>query len=200
MACETASVTSLLEVPDLVMEAQIRLTPLTRCRFRTPAGLELASVKPHGQPLRALGRMFSDVPGWQAFDLEVIDVAGNRMLDIRKGRLGMLGGIRVNVALADGTQMGSVEGKVGIWGISGKSLWLRNGRGEAAAQLRAASIVRYDLLGPDGMIIGGISRRVLAAMPPGVLRVYDISFGPASGVAVRCLALTALVSADLRFS
>jgi hypothetical protein len=188
----------LLDSADLVMEVIDHPGAGTAAyRFVTPTGVTLATMQETRSPMRSLGRLLSRNPGTGPALLHLVDGEGNAVLAVEKNRLRPLGKLRVAVALADGTAVGSADGRLAPGRLR---IALRNPAGEVEAELRGGSGGQYELIDPRGTEVGVLARQLLSrtTLPSGVWRSYRISFSPSAGVAVRSLALAVLAALDLR--
>jgi hypothetical protein len=193
-------VIALLEAADLIMEAtDHRMASTGAYRFVTPSGEALGSIQEVLSVSRSLGRFMSHRPGFGPARLQVVDADGNAILDIDKKRLRALGTLDVRVSLADGTALGSADGRVKLRRLV---IALRNPAGVVLAELRGGASSQYELVDAHGDAMGKLARQLptqaTAPWPRDVWRSYKISFSPSAGIAVRALAFAALVSLDLR--
>jgi hypothetical protein len=190
-----AAVVALLDADELVLETVERpVAQLAAYRLVTPSGALLGAVREHGTPLRSLNRLLGARRSPKAH-FDVVDADGSHLLDVEKDKVGVRGRLRLSVALANGTAVGSVEGTV------------RAGRPDLVLYDQAGSVVgkfrgdvrRRELTDAGGGPSGTVTRRLMhdGPLPAGVARAYDVVFDPSAGVAVRGLTLAAAVSIDM---
>jgi hypothetical protein len=188
-------VIALFDTDKLVLETVERpLAQLRAYRLVTPAGMLLGAVREHGTPLRSLNRLLG-ARGSPRAHFDVVDADGSRLMDVEKERVGVLGRLRLSVALANGAAVGSVEGTV----RTGRpDLILHDPAGNVVGQLRG-DVRRRELTDPRGRPSGSVTRMLThdGPLPPGVARAYDVAFDRSAGVAVRGLTLAAAVSIDM---
>jgi hypothetical protein len=192
-----AGVIALFEAAQLVVETVERpVAQLAAYRLVTPSGELLAAVREHGSPVRSVVRHLGAHASPHA-RLDLVDAAGSHILDIEKGKVGVLGRLHLSVSLADGVPLGVAAG-------AGRGtrpkLTLHDPAGGLLGEYRG-DIRRHQVLDPRGVEIGSLTRRMVSRdgpMPPGVGRAYDVSFSAAAGVAVRALALASLTAIDMR--